>query len=34
MQIAPDILQVLGINPNLLQAVLLLKTGVLPGLPY
>jgi len=34
MQIAPTILQVLGINPNPLQAVLLEKTLVLPGLPY
>jgi predicted AlkP superfamily pyrophosphatase or phosphodiesterase len=33
-QIAPTILQALGINPNLLQAVLQEKTQVLPGLDY
>ena len=33
-QIAPTIVQVLGLNPSLLQAVLLEKTQVLPGLPY
>jgi hypothetical protein len=33
-QIAPTILQVLGRQPSLLQAVSLEKTQVLPGLPY
>jgi arylsulfatase A-like enzyme len=33
-QIAPTILMALGINPNLLQAVLQEKTQVLPGLDY
>jgi hypothetical protein len=33
-QIAPTILQALGINPNLLQAVLQEKTQALPGLDY
>ena len=33
-QIAPTILQALGINPNLLQAVLEEKTLALPGLVY
>jgi len=33
-QIAPTILQVLGLDPNQLQAVLPEKTQVLPDLPY
>ena len=33
-QIAPTIVQVLGQNPNLLQAVLREGTQVLPGIPY
>jgi hypothetical protein len=33
MQIAPTILQALGLNPNELQAVQLEGTGTLPGLP-
>jgi hypothetical protein len=33
-QIAPTILKALGLDPNLLQAVLLEKTLVLPGLGY
>ena len=34
MQIAPTILQVLGLNPNALDAVRIEHTGVLPGLNF